>query len=70
MAKLLSAEQAAGILGISARLVRRYCAEGRLGTRVGNSYVITEAEARAFARRARPVGNPNFQPKRKPRKKP
>ena len=52
-------EQAAEYLGLTARAVRFYCAQGRLGCRIGpRLFVITQQELEEFAAKPRPVGNP------------
>ena len=54
--KLFTPEQAAALLHISPRLVRRYCAQGRLGQRVGKHWVIRERELNSFSILPRPRG--------------
>ena len=52
-------DQAAEYLGLTARAVRSYCAQGRLGCRVGpRLFIITKQELEEFAAKPRPVGNP------------
>jgi hypothetical protein len=53
-----STSKAAQFLGLSEIRVRQFCKEGRLGTKVGNSYVITDEELREFAKNERPTGKP------------
>jgi excisionase family DNA binding protein len=55
---LLSIPQAAERLGVTPSLVRRWCRAGRLGTKVGTPWVITEAELRVFAKTRRGPGRP------------
>ena len=55
-AKLLSTRQAAEWLGVSDGLVRRLCRQGTFGTRIGERWVVTEAELGRF--RPRPRGRP------------
>jgi len=67
--KLYTAEQAARILKISARRVRKLCSEGRLGRRFGGrAYMITAEELEEFKKIPREVGNPMFK-KDNPRKR-
>ena len=54
--KLFDAEAAAKRLRRSGRWVRKLCETGRLGTRIARSWVITEAELRAF--KPHPRGRP------------
>jgi predicted site-specific integrase-resolvase len=58
MDKLLNARQAAERLGVTPSLIRRYCLQGRLGTKVGYQWIITEEELEAFEKIPRPVGKP------------
>jgi predicted site-specific integrase-resolvase len=57
---LYTADEAAGMLGISAALVRRYCRQGRLGKRVGNQWQILPRDLEKFQAKPRKSGNPNF----------
>lgn len=55
----ISVEQAAAIVGVSARRVRGFCESGRLrAERVGKAWIIREQDARAFAAMPRKVGRP------------
>lgn len=54
--RLFDTKTAAEKLGVSERRVRVFCEEGRLGTRLGGRWVITEAELRTF--KPRPTGRP------------
>jgi hypothetical protein len=56
--ELLSAAQAAKALGLTHVWVCRLCAQGRLGWRVGNSWVISRREVRNYLRCRRPPGRP------------
>lgn len=58
MAKRYTTAEAAEVLGISARLVKRYCKEGRLGEKIGRNYSITEAQLRRFMESPRSPGRP------------
>lgn len=61
--KLLSVRQAAHHLGLKPAIVRRHCQQGNLpAVKVGNTWVIDEADLEAFARKPRRRG-----PKSKPR---
>lgn len=54
---LLGTEQAAYVLGIGDRWVRKLCESGRLGKKVGaKAYVITAGELNEFAKKERPSG--------------
>lgn len=64
---MLSVSQAAEVAGLSATRIRAFCRTGRLGQKVGRSYVIPETELRAFLALPRPPGRPSGGPK--PRKK-
>ena len=56
--RLFTAEQAAEYLGVTANRVRQFCRAGRLGTKSGRDWVITEDELEAFAKLPRPAGKP------------
>jgi excisionase family DNA binding protein len=56
--KPITTEQAAKILGVSKRRVTDFCREGRIGMRLGKSWLIDESECRRFARQPRPTGRP------------
>ena len=58
---LMSAPEAAVVLGISEVRVRQLCRKGRLGNRVGKQWIITSDELKQFAKVPRPAGNPAFQ---------
>jgi len=59
---LLTVPQAAERLDIGPSLLRRYCRQGRLGTRVGGRWLITEDELVKFASQPRPMGRPRSVP--------
>lgn len=59
MNELLSTSQAAKILGVTQRLVGRYCKEGRLGKRVAERYLITRKELEKFRKQKRGPGRPS-----------
>lgn len=70
MSEICTPKDAAGIIGIAERLVRAYCAEGRLAARkVGKQWIIKRKDAERFAAVPRPVGNPNLPRSNKKRKK-
>jgi len=56
--KPITTEEAAKILGVSKRRVTDFCREGRIGMRLGKSWLIDEQECRKFARLPRPTGRP------------
>lgn len=56
--KCHSLPEAAVILRLSERQVRRYCKRGTLGQKIGRNWVITGAEIAAFAKVPRPRGRP------------
>src|SRR5688572_20063169 len=57
-ARLFSVREAASILKLSERRVRYLCAEGRLGSKVGSSYVIQMEELESFSSLLRKPGRP------------
>ncbi len=58
---MLTATQAAKVLGLHRTLVCKYIREERIkGHRVGKMYVIPKSEVVRFSRIERPYGNPNF----------
>ena len=63
--KFLSTIEAAELLNLSDRTVSKYCKEGRLGTRVGWQYIITDTELALFKKVPRQRGNPNWKKKSK-----
>lgn len=54
--KRYTTAEAAIILNISESLVRRYCREGRLGTRIGRNFSITQKQLTDFQSAPRPRG--------------
>lgn len=59
--QLITATEAAEILGIHRSLVWKYMRNGRLkAIQVGNFWLVSQREVRRFAKRPRPVGNPAF----------
>ncbi|MCI0348656.1 MAG: helix-turn-helix domain-containing protein [Acidobacteriales bacterium] len=56
--KLYSTTEAAEKLGIAESLVRRYCLQRRIGSRVGKNWVISEDEIRLFSQIKRQPGRP------------
>lgn len=58
MNELLSTSEAAQILGVSQRLIGRYCKQGRLGQIVSGRYLITRDEIRKFRKIKRHPGRP------------
>lgn len=64
MSQLLSASQAAELLGVSHGLVRRLLLQGRLkGQKAGQGWVIYRSEVERFAAKARPEGRPRSRKK-------
>lgn len=49
----LTVAQAAEILGVSVRWVRKMCSEGRLGKRFGHGYIINRGELATLRRQRR-----------------
>ena len=56
MEELFDAKGAAKFLGVSGQRVRQFCAEGRIGTKVGSQWVFTRGELEAFKAIPRPSG--------------
>ncbi len=54
--KRYTTAEAAAALQISESLVRRYCREGRLGTRIGRNFSITQKQLTDFQAAPRPRG--------------
>jgi hypothetical protein len=52
--------QAAKMLGLSDRQVRRYCVQGALGKKIGGLWLIFDYEIKAFVRA--PKGRPPTSP--------
>jgi hypothetical protein len=70
--KLLSVPQAARILKLDQRMVRRRCEQAGIGLKVSSRLrLLTRADLVRIKQAKRPVGNPNFlKPKRKRRRTP
>lgn len=58
--QLLTPEQAADLLGLSAALVRRFCRQGRLGQHIGGRWLIAPDDLERFKSEPRRAGNPKF----------
>lgn len=56
---LLTPAAAAAELGITPRLMRRYCEQGRLGQKIGGRYLISREDLDEFKQVPRKVGNPH-----------
>lgn len=56
--EFLSAKEAAGVLGVTARRIRQLCRAGHFGFRIGNQWAISRAKLEEFAKTPRPVGRP------------
>lgn len=48
MINLLTPEQAAELLKLQPRMVRRYCQRGQLGQKIGGRYLITPEQVEEF----------------------
>ena len=55
---LLTAAGAAVRLGITEERMRQFCAEGRIGAKLGGRWVITTDELRQFKKIPRRTGRP------------
>jgi excisionase family DNA binding protein len=53
MDKFYNTKEAATLLGLSPVHVRTLCEQGRLGSKVGRDWIITQEELDAFERRPR-----------------
>ncbi len=53
---LLTVEEAAAELNLSAPRIRQFCAEGRIGQKIGCQWLITPEEIRLFKQIDRPTG--------------
>ena len=62
MNDLLSTSEAAKILGVTQRLIGRYCKQGRLGKKVAERYLITRKELEKFRKSKRAPGRPSSRP--------
>ena len=59
--KMLTADEAAEKLNITAGLIRRYCRDGRLVSQLeGKVWLISPGELERFKAKPRKRGNPNF----------
>jgi len=58
MEKYYTYSEAAEALGISYRLVQRYVAQGRLGTKLPSGYIITQKDIDEFDAIPRKRGRP------------
>ncbi len=56
--KFVTMEQAATELNVSLRRVYQFCADGRLGLKVGNKYIITRDSLESFKQEERTPGRP------------
>lgn len=56
--ELMTPEQAAKELGVSADRVRQFCKEGRIGQKVGGRWVIPADEVKMFQKIPRGTGRP------------
>jgi excisionase family DNA binding protein len=52
-------DEAATVLALSPQRVRRFCAEGRLGKRLGRRWVIAESDLEEFKKKERRPGRPS-----------
>ena len=69
--QLLSAQQAAEILGLQVRTVRQYVRQGRLpGVRIGKQYRIARSDLEAFGAGAPELGDPAQPAPRQPAAEP
>jgi hypothetical protein len=53
---LLTVEEAAVKLNLSAPRIRQFCGEGRIGQKIGCQWLITPEEIRLFKQIDRPTG--------------
>ncbi len=63
--RYLTTEEAAERLGLDGSRVRRLCAEGRLGRKIGRNWAISEADLQRFAQEERRPGRPPADKRRK-----
>jgi len=56
--KYYTTAEAADVLGLSQIRVKQFCAEGRLGRKIGRHYAITLAQLRKFQAIERRPGRP------------
>jgi excisionase family DNA binding protein len=70
MGEMLTTEQAASQLGLTARLVVRFCNQGRLkAEKFGRVWMITPADLAAFKKLDRPHGRHRTPARKAERKK-
>jgi excisionase family DNA binding protein len=59
--ELLTTQEAADMLGVSARRIRQAIAEGQLkAAKVGPQWIISEKAVKDFDKKRRPVGRPSM----------
>lgn len=58
MSDLMSVDDAAKYLGVSAIRVNQFCNEGRIGEKVGNTWIIRKKQLVEFAKKRRAPGRP------------
>jgi len=63
---IIDVEQAAKIIGVTPRRVRKLCSEGRPGRRLGGKFIMMRHEVEEFAKIERPPGPRRGLKKRKP----
>lgn len=56
--KYLTTLEAARLLKVSERRIRQFCADGRLGEKIGRNYAITERQLERFRQIERKPGHP------------
>ena len=62
LGKLLTTTEAAVIIGIKPHSVAEYCSHGDIPAyKHGTGWAIWTRHAKEFAKKLRPVGNPNWQ---------
>ena len=59
MSDLMSIDEAAKFLGVSAIRVNQFCNDGRLGEKVGNTWIIRRSELVEFSKKPRNPGRPH-----------
>lgn len=67
---VFTAKEAAEFIGLSLESIRKYVQKGRIKPAqvIGRSYLFTQAECERFKPTIRPVGNPNFVRKSRPKR--
>ena len=58
--KYFTTEEAAILIGVSARRIRALCQSRRLGTRIGRDWAITQRQIDGFIELPRPPGRPKL----------